>query len=178
MAEETKLGRPRGHEPVNYIYGLYDPDSGALRYIGKTNNPRRRIGQHVRDCRRGCSEKDRWVSALLSQGKRPELRILELANDWEEAERRLIAEHQDENLLNVASGGVPLWVDKARRSGKMHRRVMARLTEYANSATTEGKRAVFRDIAARYREARAEAIKLGGERAYEAHLSACFGGAL
>ena len=84
------------------IYGLYDRQ-GRLRYIGKSDNPSRRLKEHMREQRRRTPLYD-W----LRKHGQPELRILE-ANcaDWQEAERRLIAQHRllGSPLLNLADGG-------------------------------------------------------------------------
>ncbi len=85
------------------IYGLYDT-RGRLRYIGKAENPERRLSGHMRETRRRHSPLYSW---LRKHGK-PEMRILEAGCcDWREAERRHIATARanGEDLLNLAEGG-------------------------------------------------------------------------
>lgn len=85
------------------IYGLYDRE-GRLRYIGKANDPDKRLKGHMRDCRRRKTPLYDW----LNKHGTPEMRVLEVdCEDWREAERRLIAEarQRGELLLNLADGG-------------------------------------------------------------------------
>lgn len=89
------------------IYGLYDPDTNELRYVGKANNAAKRLKTHVFE-RVLNRPVNRWVNKLILQGKAPVMRVLETvpADKWEEAERRLIAEHRkNSDLLNLADGG-------------------------------------------------------------------------
>ena len=89
------------------IYGLLDPDSGDLRYVGKAKNAQKRLKVHLFE-RKLTRPVNRWVKSLVDQGKCPVLKVLEVVEDdkWEEAERRLIAEHRKTaNLLNLADGG-------------------------------------------------------------------------
>lgn len=85
------------------IYGLYDA-SGALRYIGKANNPEERLNRHMRDAPRRRTPVYDWIN----KHGRPVMRVLEAdCQDWREAERRLIAKARadGERLLNLADGG-------------------------------------------------------------------------
>jgi hypothetical protein len=89
------------------IYGLYDPDSGELRYVGKAKNASERLKRHILERHRS-RPVNCWVRSLVLVGKAPKMLVLEVvpADRWEEAERRLIAEHRKiGKLLNVADGG-------------------------------------------------------------------------
>ena len=68
-----------------YIYGLYDVH-GRIRYIGKTENPAKRLKGHWNNRRRpggnkanisggngDCERKNRWLATLTAP---PELRVL------------------------------------------------------------------------------------------------------
>lgn len=89
------------------IYGLTCPDTGSIRYIGKANNLAKRLASHLRDARTRTTPVYCWITKLVSDGKRPGLVVLEDAQDWVEAERRLIAvsRARGDRLLNVADGG-------------------------------------------------------------------------
>jgi hypothetical protein len=89
------------------IYGLFDPETGALRYIGKANNSAKRLKQHLREYRRSKTPVYAWIGKLVRKGLSPEMRVLETADDWREAERRLIADARARGvrILNVADGG-------------------------------------------------------------------------
>jgi hypothetical protein len=88
------------------IYALTDPD-GSIRYIGKANVAADRLKGHMRDARRRPTPVYAWIRKLADGGKAPGLLVLEVADDWREAERRLIALHRaaGARLLNVAEGG-------------------------------------------------------------------------
>ena len=89
------------------IYGLYDPETLELRYVGKAKDSQKRLKTHILDRGRNrpvC----RWVNSVVESGKIPVLKVLEVVPDdqWEQAERRLIAEHRKTaKLLNLADGG-------------------------------------------------------------------------
>jgi len=93
-----------------YIYGLYDPRNGLLRYVGKTNNIRIRHSAHTRE--NGECYKHNWVKSLISLGLRPEIKVLETIEnsddkDWQERERWWIKSSLDSGapLTNLHSGG-------------------------------------------------------------------------
>lgn len=90
------------------IYGLFDPDTHELRYIGKANNSAKRFIGHLREIRRK-TPLYFWIEKLRNQGKQPTMRVLEICpyEDWERSERQHIFEARlmGERLLNVASGG-------------------------------------------------------------------------
>ena len=89
------------------IYGLYDPDTNELRYIGKARNSAKRLKGHLYD-RQKKTPVYAWIRVLVDQGKTPALKVIERVGlvDWPEAERRLVAEHGRTNsLLNLAPGG-------------------------------------------------------------------------
>jgi hypothetical protein len=99
------------------IYGLYCPDTGELRYVGKANNAQKRLKKHLFE-RVKSRPVNRWVKSLVDSGKAPVLKILETVphDEWEEAERRLIAEHRKAGkLLNLADGGAMPSQTKAQR---------------------------------------------------------------
>lgn len=87
------------------IYALKCPVSGEVRYIGKANNPRKRLLSHMRDAK---SRKTPVYSWLRSLPAPPVMEVLEWVEPegWAEAERRLIALHRlGGRLLNLADGG-------------------------------------------------------------------------
>jgi hypothetical protein len=74
--------------------------------MGKANDSQRRFQCHLSPGTR-VTPVYNWIRKLQRLGLRPRLRVLELANDWVEAEKRLIKEARGrgERLLNVAGGG-------------------------------------------------------------------------
>jgi hypothetical protein len=100
------------------IYGLHCPDTDELRYVGKAKNAQKRFRTHLYE-RVLSRPVNRWIKSLIDQGKVPVMRVLEVVPDaeWEEAERRLIAEHRKTaKLLNLADGGaMPSQTKEQRR---------------------------------------------------------------
>lgn len=93
-----------------FIYELYDPRTSEVpRYIGVTNDPERRLREHLCEPRDNNPGKYDWIRRLLSEGVRPSIRIIDEVSfgDWEEAERNWIAARRLEftDLLNISSGG-------------------------------------------------------------------------
>lgn len=92
-----------------YIYALVDPRTGEARYVGKANNVKQRVQNHLCPCnlkrtRHVC----RWLAGLLMQGLTPEVVILEtLTDDWQKAEREWISMFRAKgvNLTNILDGG-------------------------------------------------------------------------
>lgn len=64
---------------MQYIYGLQDPIDKRIKYVGKSNDPDRRLLQHI-----GTSEdtaKGRWIQSLRAMGKQPSVVILASCED-------------------------------------------------------------------------------------------------
>lgn len=75
---------------VCYIYGLFDPRTGMLRYVGKTRDLERRLINHLVPARlKANSHKNAWLRGLLRDGYRPVIEALEETTpaDWPSAER-------------------------------------------------------------------------------------------
>lgn len=93
-----------------YIYSLVDPRTKQVRYIGQTNNPQRRLKQHIagRSDQKITPVKS-WIKSLLKNDLVPKMEIVEKCNsdNWQEREKHHIqkARNEIENLLNIADGG-------------------------------------------------------------------------
>jgi GIY-YIG catalytic domain/NUMOD3 motif len=100
---------PCYHERTTYVYGLCD-ERGFLRYVGKTNDPQKRLRKHLREarlnpkCHREC-----WLKGMQDRGLKPELCIIEEVpeSEWQDAERFWIQYFRfiGCDLLNLTSGG-------------------------------------------------------------------------
>jgi len=68
-----------------FIYGLIDPTTNQLRYIGKSLNPKVRLRRHIADINLHDSHKDRWLKKLIKNNFKPELIIVDevLPNEWQ-----------------------------------------------------------------------------------------------
>jgi hypothetical protein len=92
------------------VYGLIDPDTNAIRYIGLSTRGLDRPRDHVRDAGKERTYKAAWVRKLLREGKVYGIRILEEYADRQAVsvgEIRWIAEGRRLGwpLTNVTDGG-------------------------------------------------------------------------
>lgn len=86
------------------IYGLYDPHTGQLRYVGRTVQPlETRLAGHLAFAAkyRSTSPLVRWLRELIETGFAPTIRPICVVSDLfaDAAEHHTIAAHPD--LLNV-----------------------------------------------------------------------------
>lgn len=90
------------------IYGLIDPRTGCIRYVGKSLNLGQRYSHHVNYQDDG-SHKSRWVAGLKKLALAPELVPLQFVDEatWEAAERWWIAHFREHgaDLTNGTAGG-------------------------------------------------------------------------
>lgn len=61
--------------PSVFIYSLSCPTSGNARYIGKSNNPKKRFDQHLFEKYR--SHKNHWIQSLKLNGLLPVMEIID-----------------------------------------------------------------------------------------------------
>lgn len=92
---------------TTFIYALCDPDTGAIRYVGKSSNPAHRLGQHLSDsdkCR-----KANWIRSLQRAEQKPVLEILDEVScvEWQSWEAAYIQFYREQgcDLVNTTSGG-------------------------------------------------------------------------
>lgn len=97
-----------GVNVTTYIYGLIDPETGEMRYVGKSDNPKVRYQYHLAD-KNTNPHKTAWISGLSKRGLKPKLVIVEETNQkqWEERERYWIKHYRDAGapLVNILEGG-------------------------------------------------------------------------
>lgn len=62
------------------IYGLVDPRNGIIEYIGRTNDLKRRLKQHIFKSlkSKSKSKKEAWICSLNSKNLKPEMVVI----DW------------------------------------------------------------------------------------------------
>ncbi len=98
---------PRAH----VIYGLFEPTTGELRYVGKTSNlEERRRGHLSAASLRRSTHKANWLRALVARGEKPECRVIQtlvLERDLSAAEIYWIAYFRSAGcrLTNSTAGG-------------------------------------------------------------------------
>ena len=92
-----------------FIYGLCDPDTNEVRYIGKSNSPKKRILDHIYSCNDSITHKNNWIKSLLKDGKKPILKVIDEVPiiDWQMWETYYIKKYRDagHNLTNHSDGG-------------------------------------------------------------------------
>lgn len=110
-----------------YIYGLYDPRTDEIRYVGKTVNQQTRLWSHVRNNTKEVgtnAQKSAWVNELKSLNLKPIMKIIEVCNDdtWPEREKYWIGYYQKlgKDLFNIFSGGDKIrdWSFESRAKNK------------------------------------------------------------
>lgn len=95
----------------HYIYGLLDPNTKELRYVGFSSNIDRRYIDHHRLCMlKEKTHKNDWIKSLLKNGQQAELFIIEehsCAEDLPQAEIDMIAYYRSIgcDLTNATDGG-------------------------------------------------------------------------
>lgn len=93
------------------IYGLLDPVTKAIRYVGKTVialNARKSNHEYKARSGRTTTPVGAWVRSLQAKGLRPDIKLLEESEgDWQVVERAWISRLQADGhvLLNVSKGG-------------------------------------------------------------------------
>lgn len=98
-------------QKLHKVYGLTDPRTGEVKYIGKSVNPIHRLAVHLHYAAKGGhTHAFRWMKGLLDQGLKPGLVILEEGIPETEVDDRecwWIAEGEERGwrLTNMTDGG-------------------------------------------------------------------------
>jgi predicted GIY-YIG superfamily endonuclease len=71
---------------VVIVYGLVDPRTDTLRYIGQSKDPRKRYWRHCHPAKNSYTHRDNWIRAILRQGLTPEFIELDSAATQEDAD--------------------------------------------------------------------------------------------
>lgn len=100
------------------IYGLLDPKTKEIRYIGVTTcKLSTRLAGHIYDSKHKYgTHKRNWIKSLLKEGLKPEIKLLEESceNTWESREKYLISSLP--NLTNTHKGGKGIILDRKEES--------------------------------------------------------------
>jgi len=91
-----------------FIYGLVDPETMQIRYIGKTVNPEQRLASHCHE--KSACHRSHWIQSLKAKGLKPSIVCIEeIRGDWpwQESERFWIAlaTRSGWPITNNTSGG-------------------------------------------------------------------------
>lgn len=88
------------------IYGLLDPITQTIRYVGKSNDARARLKSHIGDAFKDQKKND-WILELHRNGYLPELVILqEVTGNGNAEERAMIQAYSGNDLLNSQNNPV------------------------------------------------------------------------
>ena len=94
---------------TTFIYSLTCPISGEIKYIGKADDIKRRLRQHTYQSKYSNSEKNIWITELLSEGLNPIIDVLDEVSysDWGYWEDYWISQSKiwGFELLNKMNGG-------------------------------------------------------------------------
>lgn len=93
-----------------YIYGLVDPESDVIRYVGKTTDLYKRYYYHLQellDKKKENYHSKNWIRNIMQKGIAPKIKILEICNtnNWQEREIFWINFYEDNKLTNMTKGG-------------------------------------------------------------------------
>ena len=91
----------------HYIYGLIDPETNEIRYIGKTNDPKRRLDKHINECFKENTPKGNWICELKDKNLIPSMVILDQTSydELNKLEKEYIKKYKKiGNLTNVTEG--------------------------------------------------------------------------
>ena len=95
----------------SYIYILKCPE-GNIRYVGKTNNIKKRLSSHINEAKKGNGKRYvlNWIYSLLILNKKPIIEVIEecLSENWQEREKYWVDYYRKilPNLCNNADGGL------------------------------------------------------------------------
>lgn len=97
---------------TTFIYGLIDPRTDYVRYVGKANKPKERLGIHLQPSQlEGNNYRIHWLRNVLASGHKPNQIILEEVeySGWQQAEKKWIAHYRNipgyPPLTNSTDGG-------------------------------------------------------------------------
>lgn len=107
-----------------FIYGLVDPRTEEVRYVGKALDPETRRKRHLQEARSSAGHTHRlnWLRGLLSSDLEPSLQILEetCEAEWQARERHWIDKFP--NLTNATAGGEGGATRTGQTTSRAHRR--------------------------------------------------------
>lgn len=113
-------------ETIIFIYGLIDPRTSEIRYIGYTPDLDKRLRYHIKDSKKEHNHKANWIKQLLREGLKPEITILQEVpyNQWAIAEMAWIRLGWEEGwpLTNDTEGGGGILGHKHSDEEKQRRR--------------------------------------------------------
>lgn len=136
-----------------YIYTLSHPQTGEIRYVGKTTNLKRRTYQHfnIKVCKKlGNRHLGNWLLSILNNNLKPKLEVLEECTDnWIKCEQYWIEQfkHWGFDLLNITKGGEGFGHKHSEESKRKMSLAQKGLSKNFSEKTLEEKRKLFKSNA-------------------------------
>jgi len=141
-------------ELVTHIYVLKDPNSGEIRYVGKSDKPKERLVEHIRKSKYKKTYKNNWIQNLIKEDKKPILEIIDTVPmcEWSEKEKYWIKYYRENgcSLTNLTDGGdggnfgdeINKLISQKLKGGVFSEETIKRMTESARKRklTDEGKK--------------------------------------
>lgn len=94
---------------TTFIYILKDPITNEVRYVGKSNDPLKRLYKHLCTSSNDDTHRKNWISKLLKDGLKPILEIIDEVpkSEWQLNEKKYINYYTSIgcDLVNWSDGG-------------------------------------------------------------------------
>lgn len=93
---------------ITYIYYLKDPITDEIRYVGKTNDLKRRLNYHIKRSSNYKFHSAVWIKSLIDKGVTPIIVEIEKIFDesWRDREKYWIKYYNEKyDLTNILDGG-------------------------------------------------------------------------
>ncbi len=119
------------NEKTVFIYVLKESGNDEVRYVGKTESPKARFGQHHRPY--DDSAKDKWIDRVYERGNIVEMEIIDECPEgqWREREHKWIEHyHNAGHRLTNGACGIETWgrvQQQKERDEKRMRRLYERM---------------------------------------------------
>lgn len=114
---------------IVYIYGLIDPLTNQLKYVGKSVSPKLRLRKHLSERHKYDTHKDRWLRKLINSNTKPELIIIDVVKEceWVFWEQFYISYYKSIgcNLTNGTIGGDQPPGTKGRKHTELSKKKMS-----------------------------------------------------
>ena len=120
---------------TTHIYTLSCPDTGAIRYVGKSNDLQTRLRDHISSSGRERTRRANWVRSLKRQGKKPVIESLDVVpeSDWQRWEQywiQVVGGCWGFDLTNGDAGGL----GTGRCTPEMAKKIAMKLSGVPNLA--------------------------------------------
>lgn len=96
-------------QATTFIYARLEPDTDEIRYIGKANDPEKRLLCHISESKRFHTYCSNWINSIVARGLAPRTEIIAEVplDEWPFWEQHFIKYFRDAgfDLVNATVGG-------------------------------------------------------------------------